>query len=310
MSLGKLSFINLLSSDQISVSDVSVIFSLAKSYEKGLSIGVRKHNDCDGYILATLFFESSTRTRFSFESAILRLGGNIVTLEQGLSSSVKKGESLSDMGRIIDKYADLIVIRHPEIGSVVEFSKYCSIPVINGGDGSNEHPTQSLTDLYTINQQKNRLDNLVIGLVGDLKYGRTIYSLLKLMNLYSNNKFILVSHPLSKIDNKRREALQKINCQIEEVEDLDSVISELDVLYVTRVQRERFDNENEYQKVKNKYCVDSKILQKAKKNLIVMHPLPRGDEISVEVDDMDQAKYFCQAQNSLFVRMALLNLMK
>lgn len=306
----KISFQNLISANQVSKDDIDLIFDLAINYQADLKKNkIKKYSDLEGVILATLFFEPSSRTRFSFEGAMMRLGGNLISLENGLSSATKKGESLSDMGRIIGNYADLVIIRHSKNDSALEFSSNCKIPVINGGDGSNEHPTQSLTDLFTIKQDKNRLDNLKIGFVGDLKYGRTIYSLVKLLNLYPNNKFYLISHKLSQISTKRREAIEKISGEIIETEDLENTIKDLDILYVTRIQKERFEDEKEYQIVKDKYQISANLLEKSKKDLSIMHPLPRVDEIDIEVDSFPQAKYFTQAENSLFIRMALLKLL-
>ncbi len=306
----KISFQNLISANQINKEDIDLIFNLAIKYQSDLKKNkIKKYSDLKGVILATLFFEPSSRTRFSFEGAMMRLGGNLISLENGLSSAAKKGESLSDMGRIIGNYADLVIIRHSQNDSALEFSSNCQIPVINGGDGSNEHPTQSLTDLFTIKQDKGRLNNLKIGFVGDLKYGRTIYSLVKLLNLYPNNKFYLISHKLSKISPRRRSAIEKINGEIIETEDLESSIKDLDILSVARIQKERFEDEEEYQIVKNKYQISRNLLEKGKKDLSIMHPLPRVDEIDIEVDSFPQAKYFTQAENSLFIRMALLKLL-
>ncbi len=306
----KISFQDLISANQINQNDIDLIFDLATNYQRDLQKNkIKKYSDLEGVILATLFFEPSNRTRFSFEGAMMRLGGNLISLESGLSSSVKKGESLSDMGRIIGNYADLVIIRHSQNDSALEFSINCHIPVINGGDGSNEHPTQSLTDLFTIKQDKKKLDNLKIGFVGDLKYGRTIYSLVKLLNLYPNNKFYLISHKLSQISDERRGAIEKINAHIIETEDLEDTIKDLDILYVTRIQKERFQDEKEYEIVRDKYQINKNLLKNAKEDLSIMHPLPRIDEIDIEVDSFPQAKYFTQAQNSLFIRMALLKLL-
>lgn len=306
----KLSFTNLLSANQISKEDISLIFDLAAKYKKDVQKNKNKKYDLlKGYILGTMFFEPSTRTRFSFESAMLRLGGDVISLEQGMSSAVTKGESLSDMGRVVSNYVNAVVVRHPLNNSSLQFSQNCPIPVINGGDGTNEHPTQSLTDLFTINEEKGKLNNLKIGFVGDLKYGRTIYSLIKLLNLYENNQFTLISHPSSKLNDKKMANLEDLGCNIIETEDLSGNLPDLDVLYVTRVQKERFDDLSEYEMVKNQYHINSKLLQKAKSNIIIMHPLPRIDEISIDVDELSIAKYFTQAQNSLFTRMGLLSLM-
>ncbi len=310
MGMTKLSFKHLISVDQIKKEDINKILFSAEKYSQKVKNKVRSNSECSGYILATLFFEPSTRTRFSFESAMLRLGGQIITLEHGFFSSVKKGESLSDMSHVVSKYADLIVIRHPKMGSAMEFSKNSDVPVINGGDGANEHPTQSLADIYTIYEEKNRLDNLTIGVLGDLKYSRTVYSLLRLIALYPNNKIVLISHPLVNMQKDRKTKLEKMGCKIVETQSLEEVKKDLDILYVTRVQRERFTKESEFEEVKNKYCIDPKILEGTKKDLTIMHALPRVDEISVEVDKLPQAKYFDQAQNAVFVRMALLDLMK
>ena len=311
----KLSFDHLLSSNQISKDDISIIFDLSQKYhnEFGQSKAQKDRkslHDCQDYILATLFFEPSTRTRFSFESAMQKLNGKIISLEQGLFSSIKKGESLEDMGRVFSKYSDLVVIRHPEMDSAKKFSKYSSIPVINGGDGANEHPTQSLTDLYTIKQTKNRLDNLVIGIVGDLKYSRTAYSLIKLLSLYPNNEFILISQEIARLKDSHKEKLLNNNINLRETINIEDEIANLDVLYAVRTQKERFASEDEYKKVNGKYLINNNLLKKAKKDLTIMHPLPRLDEIDTEIDSDQRSKYFFQAEMAVFVRMALINLMK
>lgn len=306
----KLSFSHLLSSNQINKEDIDIIFDLAQQYQQQFSSGTRSFNDCQDYILATLFFEPSTRTRFSFESAMHRLNGKIISLEQGLSSSVKKGESLEDMGRVFSKYSDIVVIRHPEMSSAWRFAKYSPIPVINGGDGANEHPTQSLTDLYTIKQTKNKLYNLTIGIVGDLKNSRTAYSLIKLLSLYPNNKFILISPQEIQLKESHKEKLRNNNVDIVETDEIESQINNLDILYVIRTQKERFDNKAEYDKVNGKYRINNELLKNSKEDLIIMHALPKIDEIDPEIDDNKKAKYFFQAEVAVFVRMALLNLMK
>ena len=306
----RLSFRHLLESSDIKINDLTQILSLAGRYHQEARSGVRRWHDCQDYILATLFFEPSTRTRFSFESAMLRLGGQIISLEQGMSSSLKKGESLSDTGRVMSGYADLIVMRHAEAGSVAALAAQARVPVINGGDGANQHPTQSLADLYTIHLEKGRLDNLTIGIAGDLKYSRTVHSLMTLMSLYPNNNFILISHPSLRLEPAKKQALEKSGCKVIETTNLTKVTRELDVLYVTRVQEERFPNREEYQAVKDEFCIRPETLATAKPDMILMHALPRVNEIHPAVDDLPQAKYFEQASRAVFVRMALLSLLK
>jgi aspartate carbamoyltransferase catalytic subunit len=305
----KLSFTNLLDANQISEADIEKLIALAEKFRKQGHKKTFASADCRGLILATLFFEPSTRTRFSFESAMLRLGGQIITLEYGESSSVKKGETLSDTGRIMSNYADIIVARHPEIGSIAELSKYATVPVINAGDGASQHPTQSLVDLYTIFCEKKKLDGLKIGVLGDLKHGRTVQSLLTLMSRHSKNQFTLISHPSLALDPKKKKAVAENGCKIFETSDLKTAIKDLDILYVTRVQQERFADKNEFEKVKNLYRIDKKILATAKKNLTIMHPLPRINEIDESVDHAPQAKYFAQANYGVYIRMALLSLL-
>lgn len=304
----KLSFNHLLDADQIQESDIKKLIALAEKYRKAGHKKTFAAGDCKGSILATLFFEPSTRTRFSFESAMLRLGGQVITLEFGESSSIKKGETLSDTGRVVSNYADVIVARHPEIGSVAEIAKYATVPIINAGDGSNQHPTQSLVDLYTIFCEKKKLNNLSIGILGDLKYGRAAHSFLTLMSRYSGNHFTLISHPSLALDAKKKKTFVQQGCKISETSDLESVIKDLDILYVTRVQQERFADKKEFEKVKNIFCISKKTLIKAKKNLIILHPLPRINEIEEEVDHLPQARYFAQASYGVYIRMALLSL--
>lgn len=301
-----LSFRHLIESRQVTRDDVFQILSMAERYRTEANQGVRRWNDADGYILATLFFEPSTRTRFSFETAMLRLGGQIISLEAGLSSSLKKGESLSDMGRVMSGYADMIVMRHPEAGSAAEFSQTALVPVINGGDGANQHPTQSLADLYTIQIEKGRLDNLTIGVMGDLKHSRTVHSLLSLLNLYPGNRFVLISHPSLRLDKNDYGGLSNVT----ETAELSQVISGLDILYVTRVQEERFADKAAYAKVKDDFILRPEALLAAKKDMTLMHALPRVNEIHRDIDRTTQARYFEQAGRAVFVRMALLSLMK
>ena len=301
--MSQLSFRHLLDSNQIQESDLQKLFTLADEYHKAA------RPDCKNKILATLFFEPSTRTRFSFESAMHRLNGRVITLENGETSSVKKGESLADTGRIVSNYADVIVMRHPKIGSVNELAEFATVPVINAGDGSNQHPTQSLVDVYTIFREKKTLDGLRIGILGDLKHGRAVHSLMTLLTRYPNNHFTLISHPSLSIEEESKIEFTKHGCNFEETSNLEYGIKNLDLLYVTRTQFERFDHEHKFKDFKDNYCVDKKLLDGAKKDMIILHPLPRTSEINPEVDDLPQAKYFAQANYAVFIRMALLSLM-
>lgn len=262
---------------------------------------------CKGKILATLFYEPSTRTRFSFESAMLRLGGQIIGFSEPNSSSVAKGESIADTIRTVGCYADVIAMRHPKEGSSKIASLYSNIPLINAGDGGHQHPTQTLTDLLTIRTIKRNLGDNVIGVCGDLKNGRTVHSLIKAMSRYENNKFVLISPKELPIpDYIKKEILQKNNIEFQEVRTIEEAVDRLDILYMTRVQRERFDSEEDYMRLKDCYILDKDKLNKGKKDLIVLHPLPRVNEIAYEVDDDSRAKYFYQAKCGMYVRMALI----
>ena len=305
----KLSFYHLIEASQINSGDIDLICNLAKEYALASEQGVLPRKDQEGQILASLFFEASTRTRFSFETAMMRLGGKVTSLEQGQSSSAKKGESLNDMGRIISSYANIVVMRHPEAGSVAELAKYSTVPVINAGDGANHHPTQSLVDIYTILDEKKRLSNLTIGILGDLKYGRTVSSLLTLLSYYPNNRFVLISHPQLKYGSKKVQMIKDLGCDVIETDNLQTYMADLDVLYVTRIQKERFSDLKQYEQVKDNYRITKDSIKRAKQEIIIMHPLPRVNEIDPELDDLPCAKYFKQASNGLFVRMALLDLM-
>ena len=262
---------------------------------------------CDGKILATLFYEPSTRTRFSFEAAMLRLGGQIIGFSEPNSSSAAKGESVADTIRTIACYADIAAMRHPKEGAPKIASMYSDIPVINAGDGGHQHPTQTLTDLLTIKSIKGRLTDLTIGVCGDLKFGRTVHSLIKATSRYKNVKFVLISPQELKIPSYiRKEVLEKNNIDFLEVEKLDDVIGTLDILYMTRVQKERFFNEEDYIRLKDSYIIDGKKMKKASKDMIVMHPLPRVNEISYEVDNDPRGCYFKQAKYGMYARMALI----
>lgn len=262
---------------------------------------------CDGKILATLFFEPSTRTRLSFESAMLRLGGNVLGFSDALSSSTSKGESLSDTVTVVGGYCDLIAMRHPKEGAPIVACKNSSVPIINAGDGGHNHPTQTLTDLLTISREKGRLDNLTIGLCGDLKFGRTVHSLINALSRYKNIKFILISPKELELPLYiKEEILDKNGIEYIETNDILEYISELDVLYMTRVQKERFFNEADYLRLKDYFILNNEKLMNAKKDLCIMHPLPRVNEIAPEVDDDSRAKYFVQANNGVYIRMALI----
>ena len=262
---------------------------------------------CKGKVLATLFYEPSTRTRLSFESAMLRLGGSVMGFSSAESSSAAKGESVADTIRTVACYADIAAMRHPKEGAPMVAAMKANIPVINAGDGGHQHPTQTLTDLLTIKTLKGKLNNFTIGLCGDLKFGRTVHSLIKALSRYENVKFVLISPEELKVpDYIREEILMKNGIEFTEVERLESVIGELDVLYMTRVQKERFFNEADYVRLKDSYIVDNKKMSNAKKDMILMHPLPRVNEISVEVDNDPRAAYFKQAKCGMFIRMALI----
>lgn len=261
---------------------------------------------CDGKILGTLFYEPSTRTRFSFEAAMLRLGGKVVGFSEPGSSSVKKGESLPDTLRTVGAYTDIIAMRHHKEGAPKYGAKYCPVPLINAGDGGHQHPTQTLTDLYTILESKGRLNNLTLGVCGDLQFGRTVHSLIKAITRYDNIKIVLISPAELKIPDYIKAEIINNGVDYLEVERLEDAISSLDILYMTRVQKERFFNEADYIRLKDSYILDLKKLESAKKDLAILHPLPRVNEISMEVDDDPRAKYFQQVKIGMYVRMALI----
>jgi aspartate carbamoyltransferase catalytic subunit len=282
--------------------DMEYIFSIADSME---SIAKKGSEMLKGKIMAALFFEPSTRTRLSFESAMKRLGGEVIGFSEAKGTSVEKGENLADTIRVVENYADLIVIRHPLEGAARLASEFSKVPIINAGSGAEEHPTQAMLDLYTIKREKGYLDGLNIALVGDLRYGRTTHSLAYALALYNVNLF-LVSPELLKM---RREVVEDIQKKIfvKELNDLNEILPILDVIYITRIQEERFADPAEYAKVKNSYRLTAKDLEKAKKDVIVMHPLPRIDEVSFDVDKLPCAKYFKQVWYGLLLRMALLS---
>lgn len=262
---------------------------------------------CKNKILATLFFEPSTRTRLSFESAMLGLGGNVIGFSSAMNSSTSKGETVSDTVRTVGCYSDIIAMRHPKEGAPMLVSESSSVPVINAGDGGHNHPTQTLTDLLTISNEKGRLSDLTIGLCGDLKFGRTVHSLITAMSRYKNIKFVLISPNELKIpDYIKEEKLKKNNIEFIETQDIEEYIDKLDVLYMTRVQKERFFNEADYIRLKDYYILTLDKLENAKKDLAILHPLPRVNEIAKEVDDDPRACYFKQVEYGRYIRMALI----
>ena len=287
-----------------SICELEEIFNLA---EEIIENPKKFSHVCEGKILASLFYEPSTRTRFSFEAAMMRLGGKILGFSEASSSSASKGETLADTIKMVAIYADIIAMRHPREGSARVASKYSSVPVINAGDGGHQHPTQTLTDLLTIKSLKKTLTGHTVGLCGDLKHGRTVHSLIKAMSRYEDINFVLISPKELTIPQYIREEISsKNNIEFREVETLEEVISELDILYMTRIQKERFFNEEEYLRLKDSYTLDIEKMNMAKSDMIVMHPLPRVNEISMEVDLDNRAAYFKQAEYGMYVRMALI----
>ena len=287
-----------------SVEELDKLLDLGNDIEKNPE---KYAHACAGKKLATLFYEPSTRTRLSFEAAMMNLGGNVLGFSSAASSSAAKGESVSDTIRMISCYADICAMRHPKEGAPMVASRVASIPVINAGDGGHQHPTQTLTDLLTIRSLKGRLDNLVIGLCGDLKFGRTVHSLIKALARYEGISFVLISPEELRIPGYIREdVLDAQGVPYREVEYIEDVMPELDILYMTRVQRERFFNEEDYLRLKDFYILDKKKMALAKDDMLVLHPLPRVNEISVEVDNDSRAAYFRQVQYGVYVRMALI----
>ncbi len=261
---------------------------------------------CRGKILATLFFEPSTRTRLSFASAMMSLGGNVLGFSNSDSSSVSKGETLSDTVRMVSAYADVIAMRHPKEGAPIVASRVSDVPIINAGDGGHYHPTQTLTDLLTINRLKGRFDHLTVGICGDLKYGRTVHSLISAMSRYEGVKFVLIAPEELKLPDYVKEEFLDGKCEYTERHSLDKAMPELDILYMTRIQAERFPSKEEYEKLKDVYILTPDKLKCAKPDLAILHPLPRVNEISVEVDDDPRAQYFNQAKYGRYIRMALI----
>ncbi|MCI6858200.1 MAG: aspartate carbamoyltransferase [Eubacterium sp.] len=288
----------------LSVEEINDLLDLADD----IILHKKKYQDvCKHKKLATLFFEPSTRTRLSFEAAMMELGGNVLGFSSADSSSAKKGESVSDTVRVVAGYADIIAMRHPKEGAPFAASRKVNVPIINAGDGGHNHPTQTLTDLMTIRREKGRLENLTIGMCGDLKFGRTVHSLIKAMSRYDNINFVMISpEELRLPDYIIKDVFEKKNIPYKEVRTMEEVMPELDILYMTRVQKERFFNEADYVRLKDSFILDEKKLDTAKEDLCIMHPLPRVNEISTKVDDDPRACYFKQALYGKYVRMALI----
>lgn len=294
---------HLMSPLDFSTEELENLFSLAGDIEKNPA---KYAHACDGKILATCFYEPSTRTRLSFESAMTRLGGRVIGFSDAGSSSASKGESVSDTIRVISCYADICAMRHPKEGAPMVASEKSRIPVINAGDGGHQHPTQTLTDLMTIRSLKGRLNNFTIGLCGDLKFGRTVHSLIHALVRYENIRFIFISPEELRVPDYITDMLKEKNIPFEEVIRLEDVMPSLDLLYMTRVQKERFFNEEDYIRLKDFYVLTPEKMELAKPDMLVLHPLPRVNEISVEVDDDPRAAYFKQVQYGVYMRMALI----
>lgn len=295
---------HLMSPLDFSVEELDQLLNLAADIEKHPA---KYAHACDGKKIATLFYEPSTRTRLSFETAMLNLGGSVIGFASASSSSAAKGESVSDTIRMISCYADICAMRHPKEGAPMVAAMKSSIPVINAGDGGHQHPTQTLTDLHTIRSLKGRLGNLTIGLCGDLKFGRTVHSLINALVRYENVKFVFISPDELRIPSYIREdVLNNNHIEYKEVERLEDAMPELDLLYMTRVQKERFFNEEDYVRLKDFYILDKAKMALAREDMLVLHPLPRVNEISVEVDDDPRAAYFKQVQYGVYARMALI----
>ena len=295
---------HLISPLDLSVEELDQLLDLAQDIEANPK---KYAHACDGKKLATLFYEPSTRTRLSHEAAMLNLGGSVMGFSSADSSSASKGESVSDTIRVISCYADICAMRHPKEGAPIVASQYSTIPIINAGDGGHQHPTQTLTDLLTIRNLKGRLNNMTIGLCGDLKFGRTVHSLINALVRYEGIRFVLISpEELRLPEYIRQDVLDRQQIPYEEVVRLEDALPKLDILYMTRVQKERFFNEEDYVRMKDFYVLDQKKMALAPEDMYVLHPLPRVNEISVEVDDDPRAAYFRQAQYGVYVRMALI----
>lgn len=298
---------HLIDPNDFTLEELDEVFNLS---EKIIKNKEAYNSICNGKILGALFYEPSTRTRLSFESAMLRMGGRVLGFSDATHSSVAKGESVADTIRVLSSYADIVVMRHPKEGAPRLASQYANVPIINGGDGGHQHPTQTLADLLTIRVLKGSIEGNKIAFCGDLKFGRTVHSLIKTLSRYSGNKFILVSPNELRLPKYLKNMLiSNGNIDIYETEDLESVIEEIDILYMTRIQKERFFNEADYVRLKDSYILTRKKLNNAKSDMIVMHPLPRVNEISYDLDEDERAVYFTQARYGIYTRMALMSLL-
>ena len=294
---------HLMSPLDFSVEELDKLFDLAEDIEASPE---KYAHACDGKVLATCFYEPSTRTRLSFESAMIHLGGKVLGFSDAANSSASRGESVSDTIRVISCFADICAMRHPKEGAPMVAAEKSGIPVINAGDGGHQHPTQTLTDLLTIRSLKHRLDNMTIGLCGDLKFGRTVHSLIRALVRYENVRFIFISPEELRVPDYITDMLKEKNIPYEEVIRLENVMPSLDILYMTRVQKERFFNEEDYVRLKDFYILDKAKMEYARPDMLILHPLPRVNEISVEIDDDPRAAYFKQVQYGVYVRMALI----
>ena len=294
---------HLIDLDTLALDELQDILSMASAIMKKPEYFT---DSCHGKVMATLFYEPSTRTQMSFQTAMLRLGGRTIGFDNPVNSSVAKGESLKDTIRVVSNYADIIAIRHPLEGAARAAAMFSRSPVINAGDGGHLHPTQTLTDVFTLQKTKGTLENLVIGLCGDLKNGRTVHSLIKTMCRFKGNSFVLISTPELTVPPYIRQVMEQMGCRYSFCESLEEAIGEIDVLYMTRIQRERFASEEEYDRQKGVFVLDEKKLMRAKYGLKILHPLPRVDEIAVEVDDDPRAAYFDQTEYGMYARMSLI----
>jgi len=287
----------------LSVDEINELINVGEDIKQNKEKYLEK---CKGKQLATLFFEPSTRTRLSFESAMLSLGGNVLGFSSASTSSASKGETVADTIRTVGSYVDIIAMRHPQEGAATIAANAAKVPIINAGDGSNRHPTQTLTDLMTIKSQKGRLSNFCIGMCGDLKYGRTVHSLVAALSRYENIQYVFISPKELKMPEEVLNILREKNIQYKEVESLEENIEGLDILYMTRVQQERFEDKQEYERLKNVYILNKEKLKNAKQDLSILHPLPRVNEISEDIDEDPRACYFKQVENGKYIRMALI----
>lgn len=295
---------HLIAPENLSLNELDSLFVLAEKIEKHPE---QFQDVCRGKLLASLFFEPSTRTRLSFEAAMLRLGGSCLGFAEAASSSAAKGESLADTIRIVACYADIIVMRNPKEGAALLASRYSDVPVVNAGDGGHHHPTQTLTDLLTVKQLRGNIENFTIGFCGDLKFGRTVHSLAHTLTRYPNIKMVFISPPELQIPDYIKREINRIDgVDYYETDSLDKALGDLDVLYMTRVQKERFFNEEDYIRLKDSYILDAEKLEQAKQSMLILHPLPRVNEIDIEVDKDPRAVYFKQAKYGMYIRMALI----